>query len=355
MSNEALQLLQDTTDRLFGERVDKDLLLVAEGGTFAASLWHAVEAAGLTQPHRLSDDGAAWLETHVLARAIGRFNVPLPLAETMLAGWLLESAGLEAPDGPLTLAVPRVTADANDRLDAAAARVPWARHVRHAVVVLGEGVTAELALVGMQDAAIEAGENLAREPRDEVRWQGAPILARAVVPHAGERVELYGALLRAGQLAGALETLLDLSVRYAGERIQFGKPLAQFQAIQQELARLAGHVAEAGVATHAAFAAAQRGQGSTALADATGPAFEIAAAKVVCGEAAEMGPRIAHQVHGAIGFTYEHALHFTTRRLWSWRAEFGTASTWAERLGRLAYEVGADGLWPFVTGRGVTA
>lgn len=350
MTTEAQTLLQDTTDRLFTSRVDKELLLRAESGSFAAPLWREVEDAGLTQPHRLSDDGAAWLETHVLAQAIGRYNVPLPLAETMLASWLLESAGLEAPAGPLTVVPQPLSVAGTARLSATAERVPWARDVSHAAIVLGDD---ELALVSLAGAEIVAGENLAREPRDRVTWNDAPILSRAQVPKVHERLELYGALMRAGQLAGALETLLDLSVRYAGERIQFGKPLAQFQAIQQELARLAGHVAEAGVAAHAAFAAAQGCRGNGGLADVASPAFEIAAAKVVCGEAAEMGPRIAHQVHGAIGFTYEHALHFTTRRLWSWRAEFGTATLWSERLGRLAYDVGADGLWPMVTSRGV--
>src|SRR3546814_1067112 len=60
---------------------------------------------------------------------------------------------------------------------------------------------------------------------------------------------------------------------------------------------------------------------------------------------------IAHQVHGAIGFTYEHALHFATRRLWSWRAEFGAESHWAELLGRAAIRRGADRLWPDLTAR----
>ena len=60
---------------------------------------------------------------------------------------------------------------------------------------------------------------------------------------------------------------------------------------------------------------------------------------------------IAHQVHGAIGFTYEHALQFVTRRLWSWRAEFGGEGDWAVELGRAVSERGADALWPHLTAR----
>jgi len=60
---------------------------------------------------------------------------------------------------------------------------------------------------------------------------------------------------------------------------------------------------------------------------------------------------IAHEVHGAIGFTYEHALHFATRRLWAWRAEFGDETHWARVLGEGVLARGADALWADVTAR----
>ena len=77
--------------------------------------------------------------------------------------------------------------------------------------------------------------------------------------------------------------------------------------------------------------------------------FEIAAAKCRASEAVEKLTRLSHQVHGAIGFTYEYGLHFLTRRLWAWRAEFGGAGEWGEYLGRIAAEVGGDGIWPTIT------
>ena len=64
-----------------------------------------------------------------------------------------------------------------------------------------------------------------------------------------------------------------------------------------------------------------------------------------------IGRSVRHQVHGAIGFTYEHGLHFATRRLWSWRAEFGAGRDWAETLGHETIAAGADALWPHVTAR----
>ncbi len=63
---------------------------------------------------------------------------------------------------------------------------------------------------------------------------------------------------------------------------------------------------------------------------------------------------IAHQTHGAIGFTYEHGLHFATRRLWAWRAEFGSDAYWAGELGRTTLARGAAALWPDLTARAAT-
>jgi acyl-CoA dehydrogenase len=148
-------------------------------------------------------------------------------------------------------------------------------------------------------------------------------------------------------MAGALEALLEMSVAYANERVQFGRPIGKFQAIQQDLARLAGEVAAAGMASRAAFHAADHAARDLSF----DPTPEIAAAKIRLGDAADLAPGIAHQVHGAIGFTYEHRLHFFTRRLWSWRAEFGTASQWADQLGAMVETHGAAGLWPWVTSR----
>ncbi len=64
--------------------------------------------------------------------------------------------------------------------------------------------------------------------------------------------------------------------------------------------------------------------------------------------AADKGASLAHQVHGALGFTLEHPLHFATRRLWAWRSEYGAERDWALVLGRHAAAQGADGLWPLL-------
>jgi acyl-CoA dehydrogenase len=67
------------------------------------------------------------------------------------------------------------------------------------------------------------------------------------------------------------------------------------------------------------------------------------------GEAAGIAAAIAHQVHAAMGFTHEHALHLSTRRLWSWRDEFGNEADWFAWVGQQAARVGGESLWAFLT------
>jgi alkylation response protein AidB-like acyl-CoA dehydrogenase len=144
------------------------------------------------------------------------------------------------------------------------------------------------------------------------------------------------ALARAGQMAGAISAALTLSVEYTRQRQQFGKPLAAFQAIQQQLAVLAEEAAACRAVAAAAAHALDRGDAK----------FEIACAKLRANIAAGQAASIAHQVHGAIGFTKEYALQKFTRRLWAWRSEYGNDRYWADRIGAIAAARGADGFWP---------
>ena len=144
----------------------------------------------------------------------------------------------------------------------------------------------------------------------------------------------------------ALEAMLDISVTYSQDRVAFERPISKFQAVQHNLARLAGEVAAAVCAAASAADALQRaGTFDNEV------FFEIAAAKIRVGEAAGEGAGIAHQVHGAIGFTMEHILQRYSRRVWSWRDEFGSESAWAVRLGEAVAANGGDELWASLAAR----
>ena len=157
---------------------------------------------------------------------------------------------------------------------------------------------------------------------------------------------LMGCVVRSVQTAGALEAILDMTVRYANERVAFERPIAKFQAVQHNLARLAGEVAAAMTAAHSAADAIARARHVRRRVF-----LEATAAKIRSAEAAQEGAAIAHQVHGAIGFTKEHILHRFTLRMLAWRDDFGNESHWAVALGNAIAARGADEFWPLVAAR----
>lgn len=353
--NEMRPILENSVERIFSEMLTRELREQAEAGAWPGKLWRAVEDGGLTRTHvpeALGGAGCGWREAFVVLSAAGRHAVPLPLGETMLAAWLLAQAGREAPSGPLTILPDLLPANAmaGGRLTCKALRVPWGSAAGQAVFILKDGGAPRVGLVETAAARVVRGENLAREPRDDLGFDG--IAAETFsLPLPAESLWRLGAMVRTAQMAGALGYLLSQSVRYVGERVQFGRAIGRFQVIQHALAGLAGHVAASEAAAEAAFAAADRASLGAGWDGEGAPTFEIAAAKVLVGEAGEAAPAIAHQIHGAIGFTYEHDLHFATRRLWAWRSEFGSESHWADFLGRRAFAAGPAGLWNLLTSR----
>ncbi len=324
----AAELAEQVT-RALADAADVATLRMVEAGAFPEAAWAALDGLGLSAALVAEEQGGAGLgfqDIMPLVEALGRAGAPVPLAEGVAASALLAAAGITPPEGVLTFAP-------------LGARVPWARHAAHVALVDG-------ASVGLYPAAalrIDAAGNIGREPRDAVAVTGAPV-AQGTLPNAwgSEAALLLTALIRAAQIAGAMQAALALAVEHANTRKQFGRPIGRFQAIQQQLAVFAAESSAASVAAAAAARAAdQRG-----LADA---AFEIGCAKITAGEAAARGAAIAHQVLAAMGITEEHALHHVTRRLWAWRDEGGSERFWSARIGLAAQQAGA--LWPFLTSR----
>jgi acyl-CoA dehydrogenase len=271
----------------------------------------------------------------------------VPLAETLAAGMLLARAGAEIPPGPLTLAV---AAGRGVPLR----RVPYGRLATSVAAGSGEARTGfrpngDWLAVIPRPAGVTPGRNLAGEPRDEIE-PGPGAEAREAPPGTADYARRLLRLFRSLLIAGAAQRALDLTVAYVNEREQFGRALARFPTVQQEIARMAGEVALISAATQAAVAAEQ-----AAGPDAGGPAAlsAVVAAKAQASDSAGTVAAIAHQLHGAIGTTEEHRLRLTTTRLWSWRDEDGTAAECFAELGRAALDAARQqqgGLWPWLTG-----
>jgi acyl-CoA dehydrogenase len=352
---ESENIVAETAERIFADLADSQTITKSKDGNWKIPLWQALTEAGLPLswvPEDCDGSGASLAEGFSVLGSAGRFAVAVPLAETMLAGWLLAQAGIASPRGAMTVAPagPRdhIALNADGTLIGRARGVPFAREAKHLAVLASGANRSVVALVDTAACRIEAGRNLADDGRDTVSFNNARSVTLKPAP-AGfgqSSLLLMGAVARSLQIAGALESMLDISVRYSNERVAFEKKISKFQAVQHNLAKLAG---EAAAALAAASSAADAISNATAFDDAI--FLEAASAKIRCAEAAEKGAAIAHQVHGAIGFTLEHILHRFTLRALAWRDDFGHDSYWAVELGRLVAARGADELWPLVASR----
>jgi acyl-CoA dehydrogenase len=347
-------IVAETAARIFADLGDPQTANRAKHDSWKEPLWKALTNSGLSLAWVDEEHGGAGgslADGFEALSVAGRYAVAVPLAETMLAGWLLARAGLAAPEGAMALAPARpgerLTLANDGTLSGRARAVPFARDAAHLAVLALRGEEAVAALVARASCRIVEGRNLAGDPLDSVTFEAAPAIAASPVPLDPQALLLMGAAARSLMIAGALETVLETSVRYANERVAFERPIAKFQAVQHSLARLAGEAAAAmTAATSAADALA-----NAATLDDDGIFLEVASAKIRTAEAATEGAAIAHQVLGAIGFTKEHVLHRYTLRMLSWRDDFGNESYWAVELGRRIAAEGADAFWPLVASR----
>jgi acyl-CoA dehydrogenase len=315
------------------------------------ALWAALAETGLTGvglPEAAGGSGGELADAVAVVRTLAAGAGAVPVAEQLLvAGPAVVAAGLALPpvDEPLTVGLAEDVVATPDgdawTLRGTATDVAWAGVAVHVALLVTGSDGPVLALLPAAGLTASGAVNLAGEPRgsltlDGVRAPGAPLTEVQV-----RELRAGFALARAVQLAAALEQVLAWTVQYAGERQQFGRSLAKFQAIQMELAEMAGEVTAVTALTDAAVQALGHGDATFALA--------AAAAKVRAGAAVEVVARLAHQVHGAIGFTQEHKLHHLTKRLWSWRDEAGSELHWSRVLAEGLLADGPDGLWPALT------
>jgi acyl-CoA dehydrogenase len=345
------ELITDTADRLFSEVCTHEAVQGAEAAGAAPEIWAAFAETGfpwISVPEEAGGSGGTLADALEVLRLVGYHAAPIPAAETgVLGGWLLGSAGLEIPEGVITV-VPGIRGDSvaatvsgdTATLSGTATRVPWAREAERIAVLTDVDGAATVVSVSGADCSITPMTNMAGEPRDTVVFDGVSGTAAPAGPGVdAESFRFRGALSRVALMAGAIEKMAQLTVTYTNDRVQFGRPVARFQAVQQHLVWAAQDAALVRMAAETAGREADRGEGR----------FEIASAKLIANQAAARATKACHQAHGAMGMTQEYELHHSSRRLWSWRKEYGPDAEWSSWLGRVAVAQGADGLYPLVT------
>ncbi|MDL5159074.1 acyl-CoA dehydrogenase family protein [Actinomycetospora termitidis] len=338
--------LRDAVADVLRARSTAEALEAAERDGWAPDVWSALAEGGFATvavPESAGGSGGSVAQACAVLEACGAASAPVPVAETgLLAGRLLASAGLSVPEGPVTTVASPGVSFSDGVLAGAVDRVPWGRSASLALVA-GSSVV----VVAPGSGVVTPGRNIAGEPRDHVDLTGVrPLESAPVGPDAVEDLRRRGALSRAALIAGAARAVLDLTVRYTGEREQFGRPVAKFPAVAAHLVQIAE---QAEIAAMAARSAAE-GAGE----EGEPAALDVAAAFSVASDAAGAVATAAHQATGAMGMTREFGLGVLTRRLWSWRDEWGGGAAWAAELGRSLAAGGADAFWPTIS-RGLVA
>jgi len=341
MSEEMGDMLHEAALRIFADK--------------PKNLWAVLQESGFDKtmlPESKGGAGASWADAARLLVLAGQHAADALLAEAMVGHWLLDHAGVHGAT------LPTVASSAHSQqirlgrtrdgwsVDGTLPRVPWGGECSHIAFIVGSDADAQLIVLARDAAGISvtSGRNLAGESRDT-------LLLESVVPHAvvpapfGARELLsLSAILRSALIAGAIERSLALAVEYANLRIQFGRPIGKFQAVQQNIAVLATQAAAARAAAEAGSEAID--EWLEGIGEPLTQSIAAASAKIRTGEAAGQACAITHQVFGAIGFTEEHELHHFTKRLWSWRDECGNEAFWSRELGeRILADASGQSLW----------
>ena len=286
-----------------------------EAGGSTAALWLALQGAGFLELLASEDAGGAGLplaDLFPILSSFGRYTVPVPVAQTIVARALLGSQ-FAMPNGMITLA-------AALRREASGAIVcSLTPYGRVADFVLARDGDALLLLPA--DAARREATGVHGSLAASLRWPDEHVATR--VPGAGPLLPAFAAALHAALLSGAMTRVFEMTLQYCNDRIQFGKTLGKFQAVQHQLSVMAEHVAAASMAAEAAFHT-----------DAAAPSLLAAAmAKSRTSEAAVLVASIAHALHGAIGVAEEYDLQLLTRRLHEWRLAHGSEAHWNVLIG----------------------
>ncbi len=319
---------------------------------------------GLIVPERHGGSGAGTPELVVVMEEMGRALLCAPFLSSavLAAAALLESGDEDAcaellpgiADGSVvaTLALAEGDGDIRDLSSVRAKARPGAGGYRlyGSKTWVSDGHTADLLLVAARtDAGLSlfavggAAEGLARRELPaldptrrlaRLELEGAP--GRLIgadggaAPGLDRALDLAAVALAAEQTGGA-QRCLDLSVEYAGTRVQFGRPIGSFQAIKHKCAQMLLEVeaAKAVVEYAAGVWAPDAPQGERGLAAST--------ARAHCSEAFVRASAETVQIHGGIGFTWEHDAHLYLRRAKSSALLLGSTS-W--HLERVAAEIG---------------
>lgn len=314
-------VLYDSFDRLLTDISTPQVVRDIEAGGATDALWQQIVESGFADAMVTEDAGGAGLslsDAFGLFFLCGRHALPVPLAQTMIARHVLALNGIDIPDGPMVIS-PLPTGHTDTRIECR--NIPFGSLAQFVVVPHGQASSKGKDLLLPTAAGARSATGVHGSQQAHLSWDqpGSGIVIESVFPWLE-----VAAAITAAKMAGAMDTVLKTTVKYAGERSQFGRPIGKFQAVQQQLSVLAELTAASRVA--AELGCQPSANGATNI-------LAAAVAKARASEAAGTVVSIAHGVHAAMGITEEYDLQLYTRRLIEWRTDYGSAGYWNRRVG----------------------
>ena len=355
MVADEIEMVMETAGELFHaarEHTGGDLAAQSAAG------WELLAKQGMTHVSVPHPGGAGESLRYVgaLLTAAGRAAFSVPLIDTHVGATLLAAADFPGADlAATTDAAYAVGLDG--RLLCPAGPQPSTLTVVHpelagtVVTALVDVDVARIAAWRWNDLELDVRRNIAGEPIGLLDLETLPLPSwSGEVPlQVARRAARVDSLGRSLMIAGAAERALEQTLRYVGERRQFGRALAGFQSVQHAIAQMAALVTAASVSADAALAALEAGVDDVASrSESESDLVAVLSCRIQCSRTAAFVSRMAHQLHGAIGFTEEHPLRLATTRLTAWRAHGPSHAQVVGELGRRAFA--AAELWPFLTG-----
>ncbi len=314
-------MFTEAIEKILSDLCTPALVRAVESGDSAATLWSALEDSGFLELLMPEVAGGAGLALNALLPifvAFGRCALPVPAAQSIAARALLRDCPVAPPTGMLTLA-------------GTACRQPDGLLC---VPRVAFGLLADFALVNLDGELLLLDCSLARRESTGVHGSQCATLywpqdsLGSAIGNNGEAVRVFNAAIHAAAIAGAMEQVLAMTLEYCNDRVQFGKAIGKFQAVQHQLSVMAEQVAAARIAAELAFS------GDFQVPDLMATAIAKARASM----AVPQVTAIAHALFGAIGVTEELDLQLFTRRLHEWRISDGSETWWNGIVGQAFLE-----------------
>lgn len=309
-------MFAEAIDDILKDQCTPAVVRAIQAGESPAALWDAIASAGFLELLSAEADGGAGLspaELFPVLRCFGHYTVPVPVAQTIVARALVGSQ-LVLPSGMVTLAQ-TFHRDASGTLSCGL--TPYGMLADYVLTRDGDGL-----LLLPCAAAKRVGTGVQNCLTATLTWPDDSGSTRAL--QGGAMLPAFAAALHAALLSGAMSRVFEMTLQYCNDRVQFGKSLGKFQAVQHQLSVMAEHTAAASIAAEAAFQGAENA-----------PSLLTAAmAKSRTSEAAVLVASVAHALHGAIGVTEEYDLQLLTRCLHEWRTAHGSEAYWNTVIGQ---------------------